>query len=385
MQVTDFCNKIKSCLPTGKFKIIGEVNQPKLSHGHLYFNFKDNNSNIKCILWKTKLDKCEIKIEDGDKIIIEVKIDFYSFTGSVNFIVENIIENLGIGNLQKKYEQTKLEFENKGYFKKENKLELPCVIKNIVIITSENGAAIKDFLFNLENKKSKIKYNIIDVPVQGYDCHKIISAKLKDIYDEKIVFNNKIDAIIITRGGGSFQDLFAFSEPELIETVYKYKNTDYKYKKIPIISAIGHQIDNPLLDFVADINCPTPSLASQYLIDHNINFINRILEIKNTIKNKLINSVFIEQKKIVEIKNKMKQNITLFLEKKNIFKNQIEKELYKQKEELIIIKNKINMNFSGIKLYKNNNKLTTPNEIIIGDQLELQWNNKKFKISILSN
>ena len=375
MEVTDFCNKIKICLPTGKFKVIGEINQPKLSHGHLYFNLKDNQSNIKCILWKTKLEKCDIQINDGDKIVIEVKIDFYSFTGSINFIVENIIENQGIGNLQQKYDNIKLEFNKKGYFEKKNKLELPLIIKNIVILTSENGAAIKDFLFNLENNKSKINYTILDVPVQGYDCHKIIANKLQHIYDDKITFENKIDAIIITRGGGSFQDLFGFSEPELVEAVFKYK-------KYPIISAIGHQIDNPILDLVADISCPTPSLAAQYLIDHNMNFINKLETIKNDLKNKLINEVIIEQKRIVEIKGKIKHNISNLYNTINLLKCQIEKELYKQKEELSIIKNKLALNLKGIHIFKDNVELLNPNEINIGDNLYLQWNDKRFSIRI---
>ncbi len=375
MEVTDFCNKIKFCLPTGKFKIVGEVNQPKLSHGHLYFNLKDTQSNIKCILWKTKLEKCDIKINDGDKIIIEVKIDFYSFTGSVNFIVENIIENQGTGNLQLKYDNIKFEFENKGYFNNENKIKLPIVIKNIVIITSENGAAIKDFLFNLENNKSKINYTIIDVPVQGYDCHKIIATKLQEIYDEKIVFENNIDAIVITRGGGSFQDLFGFSEPELIESVFKYK-------KYPVISAIGHQVDNPILDLVADISCPTPSLAAQYLIDHNLNFINNIEEKKNEIKNRLTNEVIVEQKRINEIKNKLKHIISNLSGTIYSLKNQLEKELYKQKEELSLIKNNITLNLNGIHIFKENIELLNPTEITVGEHLYLQWNDKRFKILV---
>ncbi len=376
MEVTDFCNKIKFCLPTGKFKIVGEVNQPKLSHGHLYFNLKDVQSNIKCILWKTKLEKTSIQINDGDKIVIEVKIDFYSLTGSVNFIVENIIENKGIGNLQQKYENIKQEFKEKGYFDEKNKLSLPSIIKNIVIITSENGAAIKDFLFNLENNNSKIKYEIIDVPVQGYDCHKIIGTKLKEIYEDKITFENKIDAIIITRGGGSFQDLFGFSEPELIESVYKYK-------KYPIISAIGHQVDNPILDLVADITCPTPSLASQYLIDHNMNFINDLEEKKNNIKTILLSEVINEQKRITEIKSKIKHIISNLSGTVYVLKNQLEKELYKEKEELSLIKNKITLNLKGIHIFKDNVELLNPTEITIGDNLYLQWNDKRYKISIL--
>ena len=148
MQVTEFCNKVKLILPNIIYNILGEVNQLKYSHGHLYFNLKDASSNIKCIVWKSKLEKIKIEINDGDKVSIDIKLDFYAFTGSLNFIVDNIIKNEGVGDLYKEYNKIKSEFEKNGYFTK-NKLHLPCIIKNILVITSENGAAIKDFLFNL--------------------------------------------------------------------------------------------------------------------------------------------------------------------------------------------------------------------------------------------
>jgi exodeoxyribonuclease VII large subunit len=377
MQVTEFCNKIKLCLPNIKYKIVGEVNQPKISHGHLYFNMKDETSNIKCIVWKSKFDKIKCEINDGDKVSIEVKLDFYSFTGSLNFIVENIIKNEGIGNLQKKYDEVKNNFELKGYFNQKNKLELPCIIKNILIITSESGAAIKDFLFNLENNNSRINYTIIDVPVQGYECHKIISKKLEDIYNNNICFENKIDAIVITRGGGSFQDLFGFSEPELIESVFNFK-------KFPIISAIGHQVDNPLLDLVADISCPTPSLAAQFLIDHNKNFINKLYEIKYEFYNRIKTDFFTEQKRLNEIKNKLKNSINNLLNITYGYRNLLEKELFSRKEQLNLIKNKINCNIKGIHVFKENIEILKPQFIVIGDELTLLWDNRRFRISILS-
>lgn len=375
MQVTEFCNKVKLILPNITYHIIGEVNQLKYSHGHLYFNLKDANANIKCIVWKSKLEKIKIEINDGDKVSIDIKLDFYSFTGSLNFIVDKIIKNEGVGDLYKEYNRIKTQFEEKGYFIK-NKLQLPCIIKNILVITSENGAAIKDFLYNLENNKSKINYIIDNVPVQGYDCHKIISNKIRDIYDNKIYQDTKIDAIIITRGGGSFQDLFAFSEPELITSIYKYK-------KYPIISAIGHQIDNPLLDLVADISCPTPSLAAQYLIDYNKNFIKKLEEIKIFFYDNIRTEFYNQQKKFNLIKNKLKIYIESLTHICNEYKKQIEKKLLEQKEKLNLIKTKLNCNMTGIHLFNNEIEILDPTNININDNLNLIWNKKKFKISII--
>jgi exodeoxyribonuclease VII large subunit len=203
----------------------------------------------------------KIKINEGDKITAEGKIDFYSVGGKLNFIIDKIIINEGIGELQQKYNKIKDEFEKKGYFDNEHKIKLDKPIKKILILTSETGAAYYDFLYGLENGNSKVNIDLIDVIVQGNECPKNICNKLKKIKKNKMIW----DLVIITRGGGSFQDLFGFSEPELIETVYDFN--------LPILSAIGHQIDNPLLDLVADYSAPTPSLASQFVVDYNREYI----------------------------------------------------------------------------------------------------------------
>ena len=258
INISKLCELVKNSLPNSKFKVTGEVSQPKVSQGHLYFTLKDNITSIKAIIWKTKYEKLKDKLLEGDKITVSGKLDYYGFTGTISFIIESILENEGIGELQKKYDLLKENYLKKGYFDKTKKISMPTVIKKILILTSSNGAAIHDFLFNLENNNAKINYEIIDVPVQGYDSPKIIANKLNELN----TINLDYDLIIITRGGGSFQDLFGFSNKCIIESVYNFK-------KIPILSAIGHQIDNPLLDLVADYSCPTPSLAAQFIVDTN--------------------------------------------------------------------------------------------------------------------
>jgi len=369
LNITKLCEILKDSLPSSKYKVIGEVSQAKVSQGHLYLTLKDNSSTIKAIIWKSKYDKMKNRINDGDKIKVYGKLDYYGFTGTISLIIDSILENEGIGELQQKYETLKEEFKLKGYFNNDIKLKLPQYIKKILIITSQTGAAIHDFLFNLENNKSKIIYDIIDVPVQGIDSPKIISNTINSL----ITFD--YDVIVITRGGGSFQDLFGFSDELLIKTVYKFK-------KIPIISAIGHQVDNPLLDLVADYSCPTPSLAAQFLVDINKDYLSELIEQKNNFKENIIEILHTNKRKLLMYNSKLKE---LFNEIKDIlhnFNNNIVSELNTKKIKLeYLLKSLDNPN---IELYDlKYDKIIETSNIVKNNIFIMRWNNQDFKIKIL--
>ncbi len=273
LEIKQLGEAIKEALPDKTYRVIGEVSQPKIFRGNVYLNLKDNYCNIKSIIWKTKYEEFNSEIKDGDKIIVKGKLDFYGANGSVSFIIDKLVKHDGEGELHQLFQKYKKKFEDLGYFSVTKKLKLPSTIEKILLITSEQGAAIQDFIYALDNNKSNLDYQIIDVPVQGNMCPSIIIQKLKTIED-------KYDAIVITRGGGSFEDLFGFSQPELVEAVHLIDQ--------PVISAIGHQVDISLLDLVADVNCPTPSLAAQYIIDVNKKFILNLNEKKDEVKDNLL-------------------------------------------------------------------------------------------------
>lgn len=370
LAISELCNSIKQLLPNKKYIIKGQVNQPKLSHGHLYLNLKDSSSLIKAIIWKTKLEN--IIINEGDEITVQGKLDLYIYNGSISFIVDKIVENDGIGELQKKYELIKKEFEVKGYFNDNIKIKLPNVIKKILIITSKTGAAIFDFLHNIKNYKSKLEYEILDVPVQGTECPKLICQHLDE-------FDGEYDLIIITRGGGSFQDLFGFSQPELIESVYNFK----KYN-IPILSAIGHQVDVPLLDSVADLNCATPSLASQFIINHNKDYLNNFEIIKKNVKDDIFKLIYTNQKKILDCKNLLLAKFNDILKIKKDFRDIIYNDLVHKKVELnYMLKGLENDNIILFDL--NNNKIDNSDDIELNTKYILLWKNKKYKIKIYND
>jgi exodeoxyribonuclease VII large subunit len=380
--ITQLYNDVKESLPNKKYTITAQISQTKLSNGHLYITLKDdtqtndmklfsgtqakdNTSIIKAIIWRSKINDIEIK--DGDKIMVEGTLDIYSTYGTINFIIDKVLENNGVGYLQIEYERIKKEFYGKGYFDK--KLSLPNIIRKILILTSVNGAAIHDFLFNLQEHKANIEYIIQDVSVQGNDCPKSICK----ILDKKL--DQNYDIIIITRGGGSYEDLFGFSNEILIESVYHFKKN-----KIPIISAIGHQVDNPLLDLVADKSCPTPSLASQFIIDHNRSYINKLLEYKKNTRNILLEKLYNEQNKLNNYNNILYNKFKEFNVKTIEIKNKIYNELESQKIKLKYFLDKLDNDIIFI-LDTNNNKISSPDNLKNGDYL-LIWNSSKFKITI---
>lgn len=324
IEVNQLNKLIASNIPNSKYRIIGEVNNLKNSHGHLFFILKDDTDCINSVIWKGKSYLIEEPLNNGDKIIVEGKISYYCASGNVNFIIDKIISVEGTGKFFKLYQKYQKKFEDLGYFNKDRKLILPEYISNILLVTSETGAAIQDFFYNIKKNKSLLNYDICNVKVQGKDCPKNLIKKLKELNKEDGL--KKYDLIIITRGGGSFEDLFGFSKPKLIEYVYNFK--------YPVLSAIGHAVDNPLLDSVADFSTPTPSLAGQFIIDHNKSYITILKNDLDILKNKLGHSIDEYNSKISEIKDNLSKNL-IFLERTKITFEENIKNLMENKLNLI--------------------------------------------------
>lgn len=300
---------IKSKLPLNSFHIKGEVRQPKISNGHMYLMLKDDTSKIDCIVWKSKVDDIITNLKDGDNVEIKATMDYYIPRGELKLIISAVKKLNNMGDMYAQFETLKNDFTKNGYFNK--KLPIPKYIRNILVITSMNGAAIHDFIYALNNSKSLVQYTTIDVIVQGPDCPK----QIIDYIRSNNLILNKYDMVVITRGGGSMEDLWGFNDKTLIETIYG--------RNYPVLSAIGHMVDTTLLDYVADISSPTPSLAAQFIVDHNRKYLDRLNEIKTSIYNQLINAInnsINRLDKINNIKNDIFENLQnrLILYKNNI-------------------------------------------------------------------
>lgn len=263
---------INTSLPKTNFIIQGEVRQPKkYNSGHTYFELKDNDSMIKGILWKNS--STTILIE-GDMVEAQGKIEYYNNKGNINFIINKIKKVDSNGKMLEYMVQMSKYYQDNGYY--ENKLDLPKLIKRILILTSSNGAAIHDFNYVIESSNIFIEQTIVDVPVQGADS----PIKIANVLDTHELSN--YDLIIITRGGGSMEDLWGFNHKKIIESVHNCK--------IPILSAIGHATDVTLLDYVADVSRPTPSLAAQFIVDYNLSYLDKIKNKTHTIIKQFVNN-----------------------------------------------------------------------------------------------
>jgi exodeoxyribonuclease VII large subunit len=358
---------LKEKLPKNNYHVRGEVSRPKLYPSGLYFTLKDDNITMSCKMWKNKLTDEIINISNGDNIEIKAQFDLYK--GDLSLTANWAKKLNNIGDLHATFEIMKDEFKKQGYFDK--KISLPNCIKKIALITSMKGAAVHDFEYAINNAKCLIDIVRIDAQVQGSECPKQIIDNLNN--------NNfsDCDLIVITRGGGSMEDLWGFNDKQLVETIYK--------RNKPVLSAIGHMIDTTLLDYVADISAPTPSLAAQYIIDYNKKYIDSINSHKQNLYNNLINIINKDLTKLEKINNKtinyyneIKNNNRIKLDK---YKNTILFEIKNNLIKLDSISNKYN---NKIELYQDNNIINYSafENIIKNNQpFTLVWNNIAININ----
>ena len=292
-------DELKKNIPT-KLCIKGELSGYKKYGTTIYSSLKDDTSSINIIKFKANQDN----FNNGDLVLINGNVDYYIKNGNINFLC-NKMESAGEGNIQKKLNDLKNKYENLGYF--DNKKTFPKQIKSIGIITAKDGAALQDILFVLNSHKFTGNIYIKNSPVQGIDCPRGICDGIKyfnqfNINDKnnQNKQNNKVDLIMITRGGGGIDDLIGFSHPDVIEEIHK--------STIFTMSAVGHEIDNMLSDFVADIRAPTPSIGAEIICKNCINKNQLIENYKEKLhfsKNIIINKIDIIKKNFFSIKKKM--------------------------------------------------------------------------------
>jgi exodeoxyribonuclease VII large subunit len=284
-------DELKKSFPD-KINVSGELSGYKKYGSTIYSTLKDDISTINMIKFRANQDN----FNNGDLVCVTGQIDYYIKNGNVNFVCTKI-ENIGEGNIQKQLENLKQKYENLGYFN--NKKLFPKNIKSIGIITSKDGAALQDILFVLNSHKFEGHIYVKNSPVQGIDCPKGICTGIKYFNDFEDN-NKKVDLIMITRGGGSTDDLMGFSHPTVIEEIYN--------SNIFIMSAVGHEVDNMISDYVANIRAPTPSIGAEMICKACVNKDVIIQEHKNKIefaKNIIYNKINITKKNFFTIKKKM--------------------------------------------------------------------------------
>ena len=240
----------------------GEISNFKNhSRGHLYFTLKDEQSRLSAVMFQTNALKLNFEPEDGMNVLVEGRISCYPAQGSYQIYVEKM-EVDGVGNLYIEFEKLKKKLAAEGLFDKSKKKAIPKTPKRIGIVTASTGAAIRDILTTIKRRYPICETILFPSLVQGADAAKDIvrNIELANSYD--------IDTLIVGRGGGSIEDLWPFNEEIVARAIYN--------SKVPVISAVGHEIDFTIADFVADLRAPTPTAAAELAVP-NIDTINTYL------------------------------------------------------------------------------------------------------------
>ena len=286
----------------------GEISNFKVhSRGHFYFTLKDEGSRINAIMFASQTKKIKFVPQDGMKVLVTGKISVFEANGGYQIYVNEMLED-GVGNLYIAYEQLKKKLENEGLFNKDHKKEIPHIPKRVGVVTAPTGAAIKDIISTIKRRWPLTEIYLFPSLVQGEDAKEDIVKQIKKAEN----FYLPLDTLIVGRGGGSIEDLWPFNEEIVARAIYECK--------VPTISAVGHEIDFTIADFVADLRAPTPTGAAEMAVPQLSdmkNYLNQVnIRLNNTINNKINN-------------NKRKLNDIMA---RNIFKNPMiiyeKKELY---------------------------------------------------------
>ncbi|MFH0838616.1 MAG: exodeoxyribonuclease VII large subunit [Candidatus Omnitrophota bacterium] len=233
--------------------IEGEISNLSVSPtGHVYLVLKDEHAVLKCVIWKQIAQSMKFKLEDGQRVMCFGSISVYEKSGQYQLYIEKL-EPKGIGSLTLAFEQLKARLAKEGLFDGAHKRPIPFLPKAIGIVTSPTGAVVRDMLSILKRRFANLEIIIYPVRVQG----KGAEVEIKEAIENFNRFG-KIDVMILARGGGSIEDLWAFNEEIVAQAIYR--------STIPVISAIGHETDYTIADFTADLRAPTPSAAAELVV-----------------------------------------------------------------------------------------------------------------------
>ncbi|XQW84319.1 exodeoxyribonuclease VII large subunit [Thalassotalea piscium] len=265
LQVSELTKKVKFMLESelNTVWLTGELsNFVAASSGHWYLSLKDNRSQVRCAMFKSNNQRVRIKPANGQQVLVRAKVSLYEPRGDFQLIIEQM-EDAGEGLLRQKYEQLKARLYNQGLFDQSNKKAIPTHVNTVGIVTSPTGAAIKDILTVLKRRNPTIKVIIYPTLVQGDQASNEIALAINTAHQRQ-----ECDVLIVGRGGGSLEDLWCFNNEIVINAIYRCQ--------LPIISAIGHEIDTTLSDYVADLRAPTPSAAAELVSQDNSELITKI-------------------------------------------------------------------------------------------------------------
>lgn len=276
-------NLIGSDLILGDVAVKGEISNCKYNHsGHIYFSLKDETGVLQTVMFKSSAAKLRFHLEDGMEVIVHGRIGVYEKSGSYQLYASSI-EKSGTGDLYKKFEELKARLEESGMFSAEYKKPIPRFSYNIGVVTAKTGAVINDIRNVAKRRNPYAKITLYSAKVQGEGAAEEICAGIEALD------GLGLDCIIVGRGGGSIEDLWAFNEESVARAIFNCST--------PVISAVGHETDFTIADFVSDLRAPTPSAAAELAVFDYYRFMQDLRDIKYTLDNCMGNSLEREKEK----------------------------------------------------------------------------------------
>ena len=366
--VTQINNNVDNLLQT-KFENIsiqGEISSFNISpRGHAYYTLKDESSELSCVMFSGQLINYKDIMLVGNTVTVNGTLSLYKPKGTFQFKSFSV-SALGKGGFWKEFEKLKLKLLNEGLFEDSYKKDIPLYIKNIIIITSLNGVVKDDIINIIKRRATYQKIHIYPVTVQGNNAAKEVAYAIN--YINK---NYNPDIIIIARGGGSIEDLWPFNNEQLARTIFS--------SRIPIISAIGHESDFTICDFVSDKRASTPSEAAELVSINQQEMLQYLDELYNRLENRIKKNIAVNKDILVELKNK--KVLLDPLESINILKNKV---IDTYKFININIVNILNRNKAKIELFSSNLSNLSPYNVLDRGYALLS-NDEKKTISLIED
>lgn len=289
MTVSSLNTKIKSLLEVTfmHIKVEGEIASVTYhqASGHIYFSLKDDQSAIKCVMFRSNANKLKFRLEKGEHIVVEGSVGVYTPRGEYQFYAVHV-EPFGRGALALAFEQLKEKLKEKGYFDKEHKKPIPKIIQTVVLVTAKESAALQDMLKIIEKRWPLVSVTIIDTLVQGERAPGEIARALA--YADSL----NADVIVTGRGGGSTEDLWAFNEEIVADALYRLKT--------PVVSAVGHEVDILISDFVSDLRAPTPSAAIEMILPDKQELLCTLDEYQQRLRERITQIIFHKEQRVKE-------------------------------------------------------------------------------------
>ena len=390
ISVTELNSYIKNKIADDEYLnnvlIKGEISNFKNHYtGHMYFTLKDENSLIKCVMFKTYAQKLNFMPKDGMKVFVLGGVSVFERDGVYQIYVKAMQED-GVGILYKKYEELKQRLEQEGYFEEEHKKAIPQMPKIIGVLTSQTCSVIRDIINVSTRRNPNVNIRLYPVPVQGEGAAEKIADGIKFMNKNQLA-----DVLILARGGGSLEDLWPFNEEIVAHAIYN--------SEIPVISAVGHETDFSISDFVADLRAPTPSAAAELAVPDVYEVKQKINLYQNRLRLSLVKKV-----EIMKLRYEKCMSSRVFKEPlRNINDNYLKVDTYIKKLENIIKTKQKEEKTKYVELVakldtlsplktltrgyslveKNNNIIKSAKDVNTGDKIDLKFSDGTKQAEIL--